>query len=244
MTDPHTVRIDPRFRGPPRSGNGGYSCGVVGMRLPGIAAVRLLAPPPLDVDLQLREQADGTLGLWQGDAAIAQARSGTLDLEVPAAPTLAEAQEATTRFAGFAAHPFPGCFVCGPQRAEGDGLRIFPAAVRGHDLVAAPWQPAGNLADRRGQLHPEFVWSALDCTGFFSFGPLPDGSPALLGELTTRIDHPVAAGAPHIVTGWLIESSGRKHIVGSAVFADDGTLLACARATWIVVPQGTAGAVA
>jgi hypothetical protein len=241
MSRTESFRIDPRFRGPPRSGNGGYVCGCIGTRLGGVATVRLMAPPPLDTELSLEIGADGAR-LIHGDAVLAQARGSTLEIEVPEAPTLQQASQASKAFAGFTSHPFPGCFVCGPARAPGDGLRIFPAAVTGRNLVAAPWIPTADLAGPDGRVHDEFLWSALDCTGFFAFGPLPDGSPALLGELTARIGHAAIAGEPHVVTGWSIGAEGRKRFAGSAIHAADGRLLASARATWIVLPPGAAGA--
>lgn len=237
-----TITINRRFRGPPQSGNGGYVCGLLGNRLGSTVTVRLMAPPPLETPMQVVTSIDG-LHLMLGEAQVARAHLSSLDLVAPTAPTLSQAREATSRFAGFSAHPFPGCFVCGPARAEGDGLRIFPGVVEDRGLVAAEWRPAANLSGEDGMLRPEFVWSALDCTGFFAFAPLPDGAPALLGELTLRIDHEVDADRPHVVVGWRIGSEGRKRFAGSALFRQDGRLLAVARATWIVMPPGAAGSV-
>ena len=42
------VSIPSRFNGPPLSGNGGYSCGVLAAFIDGPAQVRLHVPPPLD----------------------------------------------------------------------------------------------------------------------------------------------------------------------------------------------------
>ena len=43
-----SVIIPSRFNGPPDSGNGGYSCGVLAAFIDGPARVRLHVPPPLD----------------------------------------------------------------------------------------------------------------------------------------------------------------------------------------------------
>lgn len=235
------IIIASRYCGPPRSGNGGYACGVLGHRFDGPICVRLHAPPPLERALQLSEQ-DELLRLLDGDTLVAQARPAELDLTPPAPPSLDAAHAASLDYIGFRSHPFPTCFVCGPQRAEGDGLRIFPGRV-GDGHVAAPWTPAANLGDAQGRVHPEFLWSALDCTGFFAFAPLPDGAPALLGELTARIERLPHIEEPCIATGWQLGSEGRKRFAGSAVFSASGELLAVARATWIVMPVGAAGAV-
>lgn len=239
---PTALHIARRFCGPPTSGNGGYVAGLLGRHYAGAATVRLLSPPPLETPLHLLEDAEGALRLHEGERCLAVARPAQLVLQAPPAPDLAHAERASRGFVGHRSHPFPGCFVCGPQRAEGDGLRLFPGRVDNGETVAAPWTPAANLADGDGVLDTVFVWSALDCTGFFAFAPLPDGAPALLGELTARIDAPVHAGRPHVVAGWPLGREGRKLWAGSAIYDAEGRALAVARATWIMLPPGAAGA--
>jgi hypothetical protein len=235
-----TIVIDRRFCGPPRSGNGGYTCGRVAALIEGPACVRLTAPPPLDTPLQV-EFANDRVRLLNGAALVAEGRAGSTDLTAPAPPGFAEAERASARYAGFAWHPFPTCFVCGPSRDAGDGLRIFPGLVEGAAMVAAPWVPDASLADASGNISPEFVWAALDCVGYFAHVPFPAGLAALLGELCARIDARVSPGERCIVTGWSLGAEGRKHYAGSAVFAADGSLVALARATWITVPAAAHG---
>jgi hypothetical protein len=104
------------------------------------ATVRLLLAPPLDVPLERRGEADGTVRLLEGDMAVADGRRGCPAVDVPVPPALDMAARAASALAGFQTHAFPTCFVCGPQRADGDGLRIFPA----------PQDPAGcSLAPGR-----------------------------------------------------------------------------------------------
>ena len=40
-------------------------------------------------------------------------------------------------------------------------------------------------------------------------------------------------GDPCIVIGWRLGAEGRKHYAGTAVFDQDGELLARAKATWV-----------
>ena len=68
-----TVVIDPRFTGPPDSGNGGYVCGVLGSRLDGPAEVSLRRPPPIATPLGVRATGDG-IALYDGDALVAEAK--------------------------------------------------------------------------------------------------------------------------------------------------------------------------
>jgi hypothetical protein len=230
------VEIVERVRGPPRSGNGGYTCGRVAAHLTGPVAVRLKAPPPLLTGLRL-ESTDVAARLFHDSALIAEARCAPLDLEAPPVPSRSAAEAASRNFAGFHAHAFPGCFVCGPARD--DGLRIFPGDVGNGGpagLIAAPWTPEASLAGPTGTVRPEFLWSALDCPGAFAVLP-PDGSIAIvLGELCAEIAGELRPGEPCVVTAWPLGVDGRKHFAGSAVYGGDGRLVARARAVWIAVP--------
>src|SRR5690349_15896334 len=128
--------IERRYCGPPDSGNGGYSCGVVAALLDQPAEVTLRRPPPLDRPLAVERAGDGVRVL-DGDQPVAEARPAALALEVPPPPSFAEATAATEHYRWRERHPFPTCFVCGPARAPGDGLCIFPGAVAGRELAAA-----------------------------------------------------------------------------------------------------------
>ncbi len=222
--EPSTVVIQGRFRGPPMSGNGGYVAGLLGQRVHGPARVRLHWPPPLDRALAITDHE-----LRDGDAIVASAAPTTLSLEVPAAPWLDAARDAATRYAGFAEHPFPSCFVCGPERAAGDGLRIFPGATE-RGLVAAPFDPPADLFEH-GALALPIVWAALDCPGYFSVvGDHP--VPMLLGELAVEVRAPIHGGT-HVVYGWALGSEGRKVRCGTALASAAGQVLAVGAATWI-----------
>jgi hypothetical protein len=224
-----TLTIERRFCGPPESGNGGYVAGLLAAELGGSdCEVVLRAPPPLGRPLQLRNDGEVLL-LSHGDQVIATAAPASVNMLVPGAPPLSEAHDASSRFAGFHEHPFPGCFVCGPARKQGDGLRIFPGAITG-SRVAAVWSPSADLCDPDGPLAPQFTWAALDCPGYFAtFG---EGSPALLGKIAVHIEEPIDCSEPLVVAGWPLDSSGRKHRVGTALYRAERPV-AWAIATWV-----------
>lgn len=228
------LTIDARFRGPPRSGNGGYTCGCLARRIEGPATVRLMAPPP--VDRPLRVELDGDVAqLWDGTTRIAEARPSDVAIEVPRLPTFDEAVAASRRYTGFHRHPFPDCFVCGPQRAAGDGMHLYAGPLDRDGIVATPWVPAADLCSG-GVVRSEFVWAALDCPGAFAVMPGETDRAIVLGQIEARITAPVAAGARCVVIGWPVSIQGRKRIVGTAIADGGGTVVASARATWIEVP--------
>ena len=226
------MRIERRFHGPPDSGNGGYVAGLVARALGGSGCtVTLHRPPPLEQPLELRTSAEG-VALLDGEERIASALLSQLDLDVPAPPALVEARAAERRYVGHERHHFPGCFVCGPDRHEGDGLRIFPGRIAGGG-VAASWTPGVDLAGLEGAVRSEFLWAALDCPGYFAVEE--QAGLALLGRMTAIIERAPSVGEALIVTGWSIARDGRKHHVGTALHDEQGRRVAYARSTWISV---------
>jgi hypothetical protein len=232
-----TVFVAPRFRGPATSANGGYFAGLVASLASRTVSVRLLAPPPLSTEFSVRELADGALQVLHGETPIGEGRPAVLQLDPPPAPDYLEALEASRRYAGFRHHRFPSCFVCGTQRARGDGLRIFAGPIPERDLVAAPWVPDASLDGGDGKARAEFMSAALDCPGYYAVAP--DDRMMLLAELTAHIDRRVHIGESCTLIGWQIGVSGRKHEAGTAIFDGKGELCGRARALWIE-PRNTA----
>lgn len=230
------VTIDRRFRGPQESANGGYVAGLLAAMLaPATAEVRLHLPPPLHTPLTPRVIAGGVSEgridlLTQQGTCIASAKPvPAVALDIPRAPTLAQASDAAQRFRGYPVQEFRGCFVCGPDRAAADGMRLFAGARTGLG-VATPWTPDHSLV-RAGAVAMEFVWAALDCPGYFACRD--DGAPMVLGQMTATIHELPIAGTSYVISGWPISRSGRKFTAGTALHAADGGLLAVAHAIWI-----------
>lgn len=232
----HYLTIAPRFCGPPGTGNGGYAAGLLAQHAATTVCVRLERPVPLERALQVHVLEGGRLELRDGEQRIAQAEPAVLDLQPPPAPPYLAAIEASRRYLGFHGHPFPRCFVCGPARARGDGLRVFAGALvpdpsGPQGPVAAPWVPDVSLGAADGKVRPEFMWAALDCPGYFA--ARADGVPMLLGAFTAHVDRRVHVDEPCVVVGWRIGGSGRKHEVGTALYDEEGIVCARARALWI-----------
>ncbi|MBE2997711.1 hypothetical protein IDM40_03165 [Nocardiopsis sp. HNM0947] len=238
------VTIGAAHNGPDGSGNGGYSAGLLAERLtaPGGPAVEvtLRTPPPLEDPLTLT--TDGAVLTMSGRETVAEARAADLtDEAVPGAPVdPATAKEAEARYPGLSEHPFPRCYSCGPERAEGDGLRLFPGSVRagsGPDnignTVACTWVPGPELDDGTGHADLRQTWAALDCPGGWSSDIV--GRPIVLGRMTAQVAEAPRTGHTHVVTGHLHAVEGRKVLTGSALHDSEGRLLARARATWITL---------
>jgi hypothetical protein len=215
--------IDPRFNGPAGSANGGYTCGLVADFVGGIAEVTLRRPPPLGRPLSV-EQDDALVVVRDGEDVVAEAVEAPFELAIPEPLTSEQAARASSHYPGFDQHAFPTCFVCGPDRDVGDGLRIF-AGRHGDGLVAAPWTPTD--VDRH------VVWAALDCPGAIAVG-FPDRGETLLGRFAAIVDELPEVGEPCVVVGWPLGEEGRKLYAGTALYGEGGRPLARARATWIV----------
>nr|WP_166475548.1 hypothetical protein [Bradyrhizobium symbiodeficiens]QIP01508.1 hypothetical protein HAU86_17705 [Bradyrhizobium symbiodeficiens] len=240
------IIIDKRYCGPPNSGNGGYVCGRLARHVPGAAEVTLRAPPPLDTPLAAVATDDGTWELRDGGKAVATGRTASVELAQVETATLPEARAAELlALSRPHEHPLPHCFVCGPARTKGDGLRIFAGPLGRHaqtPVLAASWVPDPNLAAEDGLVAPEFLWSALDCpTGFACNYDQQSASfektPLLLGRMAARIEARPRPGVPCIVTARPTGRDGRKRMAEAALHDEAGKLLAVARTTWIAVER-------
>ncbi|MGH6709354.1 MAG: hypothetical protein ACREEK_10325 [Bradyrhizobium sp.] len=243
-----SIIIDKRYCGPPNSGNGGYVCGRLARHIPGNAEITLRAPPPLDKPLDVVATDDGLWELRDDATLLATGRSVPLELARMEQASLDEASaaELLTPIKPHE-HPLPTCFVCGPARAQGDGLRIFAGPLGRRSqiasaVLAATWTPDPSLAAEDGLVAPEFLWAALDCPTGYAANHNPesdkfDRTPILLGRMSARIKTRPRPGERCVVTAWEAGREGRKRIAEAAAYGEAGNLLAVARATWIAVDR-------
>ena len=232
MSSGHRIVIAKRFCGPPDSGNGGYSSGLLANKFSQHAECTLRKPIPLERELMIEARNGGGVLLDDREVVI-ECRVVEVELETRAPVNVSEAQQAAVNSPAMHDHPFPTCFTCGPLRAEGDGLRIFPGQLKGNDnLWAAPWIPNRALANGNGEVRPEFIWAAMDCpTGFA--GGFPWAGKLVTGRLAVTQSKPVWAGEPYVIVSWPLGWDGRKSHAAAALYTSAGELCAQAKATWI-----------
>jgi len=230
-----------RYRGPARSGNGGYTCGALAALAPDewpAVTVRLSQPPPLDVAMGVT-RTDGVLVASYDGREVARAQQADHDPEPVAPVDPATAAAAAANYPGLTAHPFPTCFSCGTGRQPGDGLRIFPGPVAA-GRVAATWAPDPSVAgdwhedrDATREVGHAVTWAALDCAG----GWAADIGERLmvLGTMTARLFSLPAVGAEHVVVGEPRGESGRKRMSAASLYDAEGRLVGTAEHVWIAV---------
>jgi hypothetical protein len=228
---PPSVMFPGRFNGPPDSANGGYACGVIAAQVPaGLVEVTLRHPPPLDTPLVVEQIGERYQVRPAGGEVVAVARP--VDEPVDPVPTVSAIPADASPALGDDIHPFRTCFTCGPDRAPGDGLRIFAKRTARQGVLADHWIPDDSFGE---QVPPEIVWAALDCPGgWAAFERIPGGV-AVLGRMTARIDRVPRVGEPCLVVAASNWHDGRKIDAHSSLYTGDGELLAAARAVWIDV---------
>lgn len=255
--DPLT--IGRRFAGPPSSGNGGYTAGLLASQVTGSAdgpvTVTLRRPPPLERPLGQRLLPDkGLVRLLaggdgedgddgdDGDEIVAEAGPGAFADEAVEPVPLDQALAAESAYRGLHRHPFPTCFVCGTARQEGDGMRLRPGLFAA-GRTACVWTPHESLAEATGLVSPVFAWAALDCPGGWTSDL--EARPLVLGRMTARCDAPVTAGTPYVVVARLLDEQGRKTRTASAVYdvmrADQPRRVGRAEHVWIAVDPARFG---
>ncbi|UYM06686.1 hypothetical protein [Solicola gregarius] len=234
---PATTRIEGRFNGPNRSGNGGYVAGLVGSRIPGstgaAATVDLRTPPPLDHDLGWQVRGD-ELDLVDGETVVASGRPGTLDADDPLVAAVDRDLAAAARdaYEGYDEHPFPRCFTCGTDREPGDGLRVFSGPLP-DGRMACPWVPHEAFGDAEGLLAPAYTWAALDCPG--GWAAHIKEKPMVLARMTAALYRRPRIGEECVVLGALRGVERRKNHAATALYAADGELLGRAEQIWITI---------
>ncbi len=234
-----TLTVDASHCGPPTSGNGGYCAGLVATSLlqahglPAVGGpwveVTLRAPVPLETPLVL-DAASGTVTAHGLLVAESRVLPGDAPLvEAVARVSVPEARAAERHYLGLRLHPFPTCWVCGPQ---GAGYRLQPGATAPGETACTWTVPA--LAAPPGRPVPvDAVWAALDCPGGWT--ALTGTDVLVLGRMTARVAAVPEVGETCVVTARRLGGEGRKVVTATTVWRSDGSEVGRALATWITL---------
>jgi hypothetical protein len=76
------------------------------------------------------------------------------------------------------------------------------------------------------------VWAVIDCPGAYAVGAEGRGD-IVLGRMTARVNRMPAVDEQCVVVSWPLGEDGRKLFAGTALFSEDGELVALARQVWI-----------
>jgi len=226
------VRIEIGRCGPERSGNGGWTAGLLASHLRAAATVSLRRPPPLGTELTVAVEG-GAARLHDGADLVAEATvvdTGELGTVDPVDVDTAVAAEPAYR--GLLSHPFPRCFVCGPERMVGDGLCLRPGPTAG-GRTACTWVPHPAFADDDGTLDPAYVWAALDCPGGWTADLA--GRPMVLGRMSAAVERRARVGERLVVVGQHLDTSGRKTRTATSLYDADGQVVGRAAQLWLGV---------
>ena len=141
------VSIARRFNGPPSSGQGGYSCGLLGERFEGgNAAVSLRVPPPLERELERRREGE-RLALIDGRPSSPRASPRGSSSMVPEPVTLDRRPRGVRRLPVDRPPPLPDLLRLRPRALAGRGDRD-PDGIAGGATgqFAATWTPLDDFA--------------------------------------------------------------------------------------------------
>jgi hypothetical protein len=233
VTSVTPITISDRYAGPPFGVNGGYIAGLLaeyaGVRS---AHVELSAPVPMGRPLELVADYPMASISDQGRVLATAAPVSMLDMSHPGVDFVS-----ATMAAGDvdpSDHPFPGCFVCGPDRGHDDGMHLLPGEVE-PGVVAVPWRPTGWQAGDDGTIPLRLVTAALDCPSVFPV--LGAGQAALLVAMTFGVERLPVGGEHLVVAGWGRRVHGRRLFTSSSVTSADGDTIARADTLWIGVDR-------
>lgn len=230
-----SLRVPGRFEGAPGRAQGGYTGGLLHDGQP--RRVWFRSAIPLDTELEVMTDEATTIA----------SLGGTLVLESHPTDPLADPMppvtmdEATAGRSRSEAAGFPGliqrCYSCGT--VEGT-LRTHPGRVADSEVWAAPmtypeWTATSRVVD------PPHLWAVVDCaSGYPVAFANPEPRLAFTGWLTVDVRSQIEPGQPAIVVASAAPWDGRKRSARSALWTNDGELVALSESLWISAPHDRA----
>jgi hypothetical protein len=224
--------VPARFEGAPGRAQGGYAAGLLHDGRP--RRVWFRAAVPLDLELDVTDD-DGAISVTLDDRLVLESHPvDPLDDPVPpVAMDEAIAGRARVESAGYP-DLIAACYSCGT--VEGT-LRTHPGPVDGSDVWAAPIVYPDWAATDDSVVDPTHVWAVVDCAPGY---PVAFGSGtrlAFTGWLSVHLRSAVEPGRPLVVVATADPWEGRKRSARSALWTEDGELVAVAESLWIAIER-------
>jgi hypothetical protein len=222
------ITVPRQFQGIDGIAQGGHIAGLVAGHLGEAVAITFRNPCPLDRPLHL---VGGQL--VDGDTVILEAGpaddvSGVPDFvpwpEAVVAREWAERQSSIPRISN--------CFSCG---SAPDSFRVHAGRVDGTTTYATPLVHPRWTAPE-GTVEHRFLWAPVDCAAGWRVSLDDQARPAVTGRIQVAVHADVEAGTRLVVVADADpEWSGRKRRAWSAIYRDDGSLVASAASLWIAL---------
>jgi hypothetical protein len=222
----NVLMVDERHNGPPNSGNGGWTSGLIAAFITdGTPEITLHKPPPLLAPLTVVPAADGLRVVDAAEAVIATGRRREADIEPVPPVSLAQGRGSIRELSGTRHTSLSYLFRMRPAAAR------RPADLPG---ALARGRHGGGLRGARGHRRRDGVGGA--------------GLPGRLDRDQRRAPMVCWAGWPWRSTscpsparsasswGRDVRRDGRKALVRTTLYGADGRLCARAEATWIAIP--------
>ena len=228
MKVPITLHVDGRFEGAPGRAQGGYTGGLLHDGRP--RRVWFRSAIPLDVDLEV--EIEGETTRVTRDGALVLESHPEEPLSDPLPPVTMD--EAIAGRAWAEGKGFPDliapCYSCGTRAGT---LRTHPGRVAEGATWAAPMTYPGWTATD-AVVDPQHIWAVIDCAPGYpvAFGD-PEPRFAFTGWITVDVRSRIQPGQPAIVVAAADPWDGRKRAAKSALWTEDGDLVALSESLWI-----------
>lgn len=219
-----------RFEGAPGRAQGGYAGGMLHDDRP--RRVWFRSAIPLDTSLEVSNDGETTSVTLDGRLIL---ESHPIDsLENPLPPVTMDqaiAGRDRTEAAGLPQMIAP-CYSCGTV----DGtLRTHPGEVGHSGIWAAPMiYPDWTATD--GEVDPRHIWAVVDCAAGYPVALGPEPRMAFTGWLSVDVRSTIEPRRPAVVVAAADSWHGRKRSARSALWTEEGELIAVSESTWISVP--------
>ena len=230
-----SIRIGQWFQGPTDSGQGGWTAHRLQTAIGQPVSVAIRRPIPLETDLEVVEVVDAWHLIDPADPEqpVLIATAASANFASTDAVSLADAQQARTRFPLHEDHPVPVCFSCG---AQPDSMQVHSGDLP-DGRWATDWRVPDWAVDDAGEVDEGALWAAIDCAQAWYAGNADGRKHCVTVQLEVALNEPLEPGATYVLVAWEgtypREWDGRKRGAGAAAFTIDGRCVAHSSSFWI-----------